>query len=173
MIDLGSRFILDDGTVICRQPALMEMLYSGKDISIAFCDNMADQSEWESAARTCDSQVNGPTHADGPQYLGIDWFKHWMTPEPYASIDLHQWCMERCKSSEEMQRVEVEMAAFEEREMIPVMRHLIYCADEWRKNGIFWGVGRGSSVCSFVLYLIGINRINPLEYDLDLGEWLK
>jgi DNA polymerase III alpha subunit len=57
--------------------------------------------------------------------------------------------------------------------MVSIMRHLIYCVDAWRQNGVVWGVGRGSSVCSFVLHLIGINRINPIEHGLDIGEWLK
>jgi DNA polymerase III alpha subunit len=42
-----------------------------------------------------------------------------------------------------------------------------------RKNNILWGVGRGSSVASFVLYLIGIHRINSLFYNLPIEEFLK
>ena len=57
--------------------------------------------------------------------------------------------------------------------MLPVLRHLVYMVDHFRREGITWGVGRGSSVSSFVLYLIGINRINPLEFGLDIKEFLK
>jgi DNA polymerase III alpha subunit len=42
-----------------------------------------------------------------------------------------------------------------------------------RDNNIVWGVGRGSSIASFVLYLIGIHRINSLYYDLSINEFLK
>ena len=33
--------------------------------------------------------------------------------------------------------------------------------DFMRENNIVWGVGRGSSVASYVLYLIGVHRIDP------------
>jgi len=48
-----------------------------------------------------------------------------------------------------------------------------YLVDLMRENNIVWGVGRGSSVSSFVLFLIGIHRINSIYYDLDVEEFLK
>ena len=54
-----------------------------------------------------------------------------------------------------------------------VNRALYQFSDRWREAGIFWGVGRGSSVCSLVLHKIGINRINPMDFDLEPSEWLK
>ena len=42
-----------------------------------------------------------------------------------------------------------------------------------RKNSVLWGLGRGSSVASYVLYLLGVHRINSLYYDLDIKEFLK
>jgi DNA polymerase III alpha subunit len=57
--------------------------------------------------------------------------------------------------------------------MIPVLRQLLYMIDRWRESSVVWGVGRGSSVSSFVLYLIGINRINPRRFGLDASEFFK
>jgi hypothetical protein len=173
MIDLGNRKILDDGTVICEQSAMIEMLYAGSYLSTVLCSDKLDEIEWDVASRLCDSKAPGPIHGSGPSYEGIDWYSHWVTPEPWMSINVREWCIGRCKTEAEESRACFEIDEFEKRGMIPVIRHLIYCADQWRKNGVFWGVGRGSSVSSFVLYLIGINRINPMQYDLDIGEWLK
>lgn len=173
MIDLGNRKILKDGTVICEQSAIVELLYSGHDITNVLCADKLDEVEWNAAARVCDSKNAGPVHASGPAYDNIDWFGYWLTPEPWASINVRDWCISRCKTNEEQSRAVAEIDEFEKRGMVPVICHLIYCADQWRKNGVFWGVGRGSSVSSFVLYLIGINRINPMEYGLDISEWLK
>ena len=173
MIDLGDRRIEDDGTVICTQAALMEVLYSGRGLSSAFCADEADQNEWQAAQRLLDDQSNGPIHADGPMIGGIDWFDHWMTPEPYASLDLEEWCLARCRGDQEADRVREEIGQFASRGMVPMAKHLMFCVDHWRTKGVVWGVGRGSSVSSFVLHLIGINRINPLEHDLPIGEWLK
>jgi len=34
-------------------------------------------------------------------------------------------------------------------------------------------VGRGSSVASYCLYLLGVHKINSLKFDLDIKEFLK
>ena len=48
-----------------------------------------------------------------------------------------------------------------------------YLVDTMRNNNIVWGVGRGSSVGSFVLYKIGINRINPNLLQIRLPRLFK
>jgi len=60
-----------------------------------------------------------------------------------------------------------------DRELIDLLRYLKYFVDTMRANNIVWGLGRGSSVASYVLYLIGVHRINSMYYDLDIGEFLK
>ena len=42
-----------------------------------------------------------------------------------------------------------------------------------KQNHIIWGVGRGSSVASYVLYKLGVHRIDSLYYNLDIGEFLR
>ena len=173
MIPLHNRSIHADGTVVCSQAALIELLYSGEDISGLFCDTPDDEQEWCAAAKICDDSQSGPVHTTQPAFSDVDWRANWLTPEPFASIDVLDWCISQCSTEQEIQRVKMEISEMQQRNMISLVRHLIYCVDIWRKSGIVWGVGRGSSVCSFVLFLVGINRINPLEYDLDLREWLK
>lgn len=173
MNELDNRKILPDGTVICHQEAMIELLYEGKGLGNILCVDSDDQTEWETALRLCDATIEGPQHADLMQFQDINWFDYWLTPEPWKSIDVHTWCLKHCKTQIERDRIDYEMEQYKQRNMEPIFRHLLYCVDVWRKNGVVWGVGRGSSVCSFVLHLIGINRINPLEYGLDIKEWLK
>jgi DNA polymerase III alpha subunit len=42
-----------------------------------------------------------------------------------------------------------------------------------RSNNIVWGVGRGSSVASYVLYLLGVHKVDSIKYGLDIREFLK
>ena len=88
-------------------------------------------------------------------------------------MDVLSHCLAKCDTDAQRDRVRTEMQLFEARDMLPVLQHLIYMVDNLRKRGIVWGVGRGSSVSSYVLFLIGINRIDPLKFDLDVGEFLK
>ena len=57
--------------------------------------------------------------------------------------------------------------------LLPVLQFLIYFVDTLRANNVVWGVGRGSSVSSFCLFLIGVHKINPLLYNLDYREFLR
>jgi DNA polymerase III alpha subunit len=94
-------------------------------------------------------------------------------PEEYKNMDLAQWVLDQCKTPEELQRVGLELLLFQERDLFPLLKQLKYIVDTWRKNNIVWGVGRGSSVASYVLYLIGVHKINSIYYDLNIEEFLK
>jgi len=83
------------------------------------------------------------------------------------------WLFDRCSSDDEYDRVLLELNMYEERGLYPLLKHLIYLVDYFRKNKVVWGVGRGSSVSSYVLYLIGIHRVDSLKYGLDITDFLK
>ena len=97
----------------------------------------------------------------------------WHLPKEYMDMDIAKWVLDQCKNNEELQRAGQELLEFQKRDMFVLLKYLKYLVDTMRKNNIIWGVGRGSSVASFVLYLIGIHKINSLYYDLSIEEFLK
>jgi DNA polymerase III alpha subunit len=97
----------------------------------------------------------------------------WQMPAEYYEIDIAKWVLDQCKTEEELQRAGDELIKFHDRNMFPLLKYLKYLVDTMRRNNIVWGVGRGSSVASYVLYLIGIHRINSLFYELSVDEFLK
>ena len=97
----------------------------------------------------------------------------WQMPAEYYEIDIAKWVLDQCKTEEELQRAGDELIKFHDRNMFPLLKYLKYLVDTMRRNNIVWGVGRGSSVASYVLYLIGIHRINSLYYQLSVDEFLK
>ena len=97
----------------------------------------------------------------------------WHMPKEYYNLDIAKWVLDQCKTEAELQRAGDELIKFQERNMFVLLQYLKYLVDTMRKNNVVWGVGRGSSVASFVLFLIGIHRINSLYYQLDIGEFLK
>ncbi len=98
---------------------------------------------------------------------------NWYMPEQYKELDIVTWVLEQCKTDEELQRCGQELLLFAERNLLDVLRFMKYFVDTMRKNKLVWGVGRGSSVASYVLYLIGVHKINSMFYDLDITEFLK
>lgn len=98
---------------------------------------------------------------------------NWLLPEKYSEFDIAKYVLDLCQTNEELQRAGHELLLFHERGLLPLLTYLKYLVDVMRENNIVWGVGRGSSVASFVLFLIGIHRINSLYYDLSIEEFLK
>ena len=98
---------------------------------------------------------------------------HWLMPVEYYELDIAQYILDQCSTDEELQRAGQELILFQDRDMFILLKYLKYLVDTMRKNNIVWGVGRGSSVASFILFLLGIHKINSLYYDLSIDEFIK
>jgi DNA polymerase III alpha subunit len=97
----------------------------------------------------------------------------WFLPESYKNFDIAKYILDKCNTDAELQRAGEELLLFQERDMFPLLIYLKFLVDTLRNNNIVWGVGRGSSVASFVLFLLGVHKINSLYYDLNIDEFLK
>ena len=73
----------------------------------------------------------------------------------------------------EIARLETELEMFKDRGLFPVLQLMIYIVDTMRKHKLVWGVGRGSSVSSYLLYILGVHKVNSHKYRLDITELLK
>jgi hypothetical protein len=172
MIDLGNRFIADDGTVVLTTQGAVEAMYAGADLQGCLVEPSEDTDLYQRSLRLLDLDL--PSLAtDSSQLADTDWYSAWLTPPFYQEVDVREYCLDFCDTDQQRERVCAEIKLFEDRHMMPVLRHLIWMVRYFRDNDIVWGVGRGSSVSSYVLFLIGINRINPLKFDLDVSEFLK
>lgn len=98
---------------------------------------------------------------------------NWHMPDEYLTMDIAKWVLDQCKTDAELQRVGQELLLFQERDLFTLLCYMKYMVDTFRKNGIVWGLGRGSSVSSYVLYLIGVHKIDSIYYDLSIEEFLK
>lgn len=96
----------------------------------------------------------------------------WNMPEDYCP-NLVEMLYGMCTTEEQTNRVSEELEAFIQHNMMDLLYYLKYLVDTLRANKVVWGVGRGSSVASYVLYLIGIHRIDSIKYNLDWHEFLR
>jgi DNA polymerase III alpha subunit len=98
----------------------------------------------------------------------------WNFPNEYKNINVREFILQNHNlSQEQLTRVDSELVEFEKRNLSELLRFLIYFVKIIRDNNIIYGVGRGSSIASYVLYLIGVHRIDSLKYNLDIKEFLK
>lgn len=97
----------------------------------------------------------------------------WHMPEKYKELDIAEHVLALCNSDAELQRCGQELMLFQERNLFNLLRYLVFLVDLMRENRVIWGVGRGSSVASYVLYKLGVHKIDSLHYDLDPQEFLR
>jgi DNA polymerase III alpha subunit len=111
-------------------------------------------------------------HLDYPKPKSSIDIKNWSIPEEYKNLNIEQFLINQCPE-ENLDRLLQELELYRKNEMLSMLRTMKYVVDTLRKNNIVWGVGRGSSVASYALYLIGIHKIDSVKYDLPIGEFFK
>lgn len=72
-----------------------------------------------------------------------------------------------------MPRILEEIEFFDKTLNIKFLLALHVMITQFKENGVVWGVGRGSSVASMVLYLLEIHDINPVTYGIPFYELSK
>lgn len=97
----------------------------------------------------------------------------WFMPDKYKKLDIVEYILSLCTSDIELERVGTELILYQERNLFDLLRYLKYLVDTMRENNIVWGVGRGSSVSSYVLFLLGVHKIDSIKYELPITEFLK
>lgn len=108
------------------------------------------------------------------EQLDKTWQEQWNMPSEYKTMDIEEWIWTQCPPWDpQSTRVSEELTAFKERDMLDLLRWLKYFVDTMRAHNIIWGVGRGSSVASYVLFLIGVHKIDSIKYNLDWQEFLR
>lgn len=104
----------------------------------------------------------------------------WNIPEEYLNMDIDEYVVKQLKKQKctgeqfelRVQRVVEEMTLYDHHDLIPFLQTLVYVINTLTNRGIPWGVGRGSSVSSYVLYLIGVHDVDSVLYELDITDFL-
>ena len=98
---------------------------------------------------------------------------NWFMPSEYKEMDIAEYVLSLCNTSEELQRCGLELIMYQERNLFNLLKYMKYLVDEMKKNDIIWGVGRGSSVSSFVLFKLNVHKIDSMYYNLDVSEFSR
>jgi hypothetical protein len=169
---------------------LIDMIYAGHadKVHVVLCDPSDDLDKFNTAMEeqgfpTLQKYI--PLDVDQKTFDGVCQGE-WFMPDEYKVFDLLSFFDVMIahetgypisdlsyRKTPEYARKEEELKAFQEKGLVQLLRYMKYLVDFMRKNNIVWGVGRGSSVASYLLYLIGVHRINSFKYDLDWREFLR
>ena len=167
--------INDYGDCVYSEDAVIELIYQNPELDISKIFTEVDQ--YNSALEELDIDLPKlsalETKTEDLQLFDKNNYEQWYMPKKYENINVLQWLLDKCQTDAEKLRVQEEYSRYQEKNFIKVLQFLIYFVDTLRANNIVWGVGRGSSVASFCLFLIGVHKINPMLYNLDYTEFLR
>ena len=160
---------------------LIDMIYSGNasKCHVVLCEPSDDIDKFNSAMEeqglgTLQKYI--PLDVDKKQFDSVCQ-SEWLMPDTYKQLNVVQWIYDaqylRHHNEKRMRRIQAELKEYEKYGMYDLLRYLIYLVDFMRENNIVWGVGRGSSVASYVLYLIGIHKVDSFKHNLDYKEFLR
>ena len=174
------------GEQIYNESDIVDLLMSGRkpvELHSMYVDNSVNI---ENIAKLVDefpnwiphTFINKPIEEPGKLLMSVpDWDSaqqtKWKMPQEYKDLDIAQHVLNLCSTEDELQRVGEELLLYQERGLFDLLRYLKYLVDVMIENKIIWGVGRGSSVASYVLYKLGVHRIDSMYYKLDIAEFLR
>ena len=163
------------GQVVLDEADLINLVMQGRDlesISGALVDSSVDI---EAAAVWLEQVPKMVCWSEPGDQAAFDHVQQstWHMPDEYKTLDIAEHVLGLCSTEAELQRCGAELLLYQERGLFDLLRYLKYLVEVMRDNHVIWGVGRGSSVASHVLYLLGVHRINSLYYELDPAEFLR
>jgi len=156
---------------------LIDMIYSGHvdKCHVVLCDESEDIELFNKAAKEQGlSELSKyiPLEVGKADFDGV-LQSEWFMPDEYKNMDIYSFLEQKCSGNNELERVDEEFKEFTKRGMLDLLCYMVYLVDFMREKNIVWGVGRGSSVASYILYLIGVHKVDSIQYGLDFNEFMR
>jgi hypothetical protein len=164
------------GELIFAETDVMDLVMQGRELSVLdgmIVDdtvNLGGMAEWLDPVPNLQQQrFHTVTVPEWHRQQQVNWHM----PVEYKQLDIAAHVLGLCADEAELQRCGQELLLYQERDLFDLLRYLKYLVDVMTENKIIWGVGRGSSVASHVLYKLRVHRIDSLHYNLDIHEFLR
>jgi DNA polymerase III alpha subunit len=162
------------GQSIFDQQDIFNLIYENdlEKITDLIVENTADIKQFNNLLNNSLTISENLNYNQTREDFDVENQKNWFMPSDYRNMDIEEFLVNQCPK-ENYQRLVDELVEFRARNMLDLLRWLKYFVDTCREKNIVWGVGRGSSVSSYVLYLIGVHKIDSIKYNLDYKEFLR
>ena len=165
------------GEIIFNESDICDILMTGREYNTLKNMLVDDTVNIEEAIQFVDKVPELIKYVDQPN-VSLSIFDqqqqaNWHMPQSYKDLDIAQYVLGLCNNEAELQRCGEELLLYQERNLFNLLRYLKYLVDIMTENKVIWGVGRGSSVASFILYKMGVHRIDSIFYKLNIDEFLR
>jgi DNA polymerase III alpha subunit len=95
---------------------------------------------------------------------------NWNIPKKYLDIDLIDYFSEYI-TKDNSNRISEELQIVIDNNLQNHFKCMIYIVDMFKSKKQIWGIGRGSSVACYLLYLIGIHNIDCIKFNIPYTEF--
>lgn len=167
---LGNRILWFDGSMTIEPQDVLEYMTTNAKLHVTHITP-----DVKSYNMLADQPITEKTKLD---VCGIR-PEEWNIPPRYKEMNLDAYFDSQLDEFEgkarvlRAERVKMELEAFREEDMEIVLRLMIYIVDTLESQQAVWGIGRGSSVSCFLLYLIGVHDIDSVQYNLNFSDFMK
>ena len=174
--DLGEYILWYDGFVEIDPSRLEDLFLKGVDPRrIAVSEINQDVQKYNKLAKN-KIQLKNEIDVDLINF-------NWNIPREYLEIDVKKYILALTVSKltwysgQDLKirydRITQELKEYTDRNLLDVLRVLIYVVDMFKKNKVVWGVGRGSSCASYILFLLEVHSVDSVKYEIPLEEFFK
>lgn len=107
----------------------------------------------------------------------------WKLPASFKNLDINEYVIDVFSTkihqlgySNQLKelafsRIADELETIKNRGMTEFFKAIIFVLDSFRKNNIVWGVGRGSSCASYILFILGLHVVDCVKFDIPMDEF--
>ena len=164
-----------DNEIIINEDKLVELFLQGKQVHTVTMENTVSVDRYNQfrSLFLIDENINVELPNNGLDKYNKELVDNWFMPDEYKKINIIDHLLSKTKNEAEYQRVVTELTEFEERGLLSLLQYMMYFVELMRENDVVMGVGRGSSVASYVLYLLGVHKIDSIKYNLDYREFFR
>jgi DNA polymerase III alpha subunit len=164
------------GELVFNETDVINLVMQGQDLTVLdgmIVDDSVDLHGWPDFLSSVPRVQSQQVRTCSVEEFHTQQQQCWHMPESYKHMDIAAHVLGLCDSQDELQRCGQELLLYQERGLFDLLRYLKYLVDVMKQHAIIWGVGRGSSVASHVLYKLGVHRINSMYYNLHISEFLR
>lgn len=173
--ELNDRTLWYDGDSVLPVERVTQMIMEGKDVPPGICVDTVTKD-----IKQFNQFVPKAKQLKTKQECRTPFDFSWDIPQEYLELDVDEYVAKRlieqqvtgASLAKRLQRVNHELDLYEHHNLTRFLQTLVYVINTLLSSDVPWGVGRGSSVSSYVLFLIGVHDVDSVEYDLDIADFL-
>ena len=175
---LTDRKLWFDGSTTVDPSVLLDLVKRKRNLDNVFVSSINTELDKYNKLVGVDKRITVKPHCNDLDFS-------WNIPQKYKTLDVVDYIVTKFYSEFHFDgltvaeiekrelRIAQELELYKQHNLYNVLRLMVYIIDTFKTHNIVWGVGRGSSVSSYVLYLLEVHDIDSVEHDLDIEDFIK